>query len=89
MLCAAPKQYRYNIFTQQIEQEEKVLEGIERFYLKLAQMRLKISKEVAIDCVVEVARENSYDPVRAYLEHCSNTVEPTYIDRLASTYLTP
>ena len=52
-------------------------------------MRLKISKEVAIDCVVEVAKENSYDPVRAYLEHCSNAVEPTYIDRLASTYLRP
>ena len=89
MLRAAKKEYRYNIFTQQIEQEEEVLEGIERFYLKLAQMRLKISKEVAIDCVIEVAKENSYDPVRSYLEHCSNTVEPTYIDRLASTYLVP
>ena len=89
LLRASKKEYRYNIFTQQIEQEEKVLDGIERFYLKLAQMRLKISKEVAIDCVVEVAKENSYDPVRAYLEHCSNAVEPTYIDRLASTYLRP
>ena len=89
LLRASKKEYRYNIFTQQIEQEEKVLEGIERFYLKLAQMRLKISKEVAIDCVVEVAKENSYDPVRAYLEHCSNAIEPTYIDRLASTYLRP
>ena len=89
LLRAYMKEYRYNIFTQQIEQEEKVLEGIERFYLKLAQMRLKISKEVAIDCVVEVAKENSYDPVRAYLEHCSNAIEPTYIDRLASTYLRP
>ena len=28
-------------------------------------MRLKISKEVAIDCVVEVAKENEYDPVRS------------------------
>ena len=28
-------------------------------------MNVKISKEVAMDCVVEVARENSYDPVRA------------------------
>ena len=32
ILRAAPKQLRYNIFTQQIEEEEKVLEGIERFY---------------------------------------------------------
>ena len=77
-------------FTQQIEEEEKVLEGIERFYIKLAQMaNVKISKEVAIDCVIEVARENSYDPVMSYLEHCSNTVEPTFIDRLATTYLRP
>lgn len=89
MLKASKKEYRYNIFTQQIEQEEKVLEGIERFYLKLAQMRLKISKEVAMDCVVEVAKENPYDPVKAYLQHCSLTEEPTYIDRLASTYLRP
>ncbi len=88
-LRSAEKPFRYNIFTQQIEQEEKVLEGIERYYLKLAQMRLKISKEVAIDCVVEVAKENPYDPVKAYLEHCSLSVEPTYIDRLASTYLIP
>ena len=53
-------------------------------------MKLKISKEVAIDCVVEVARENEYDPVKAYLEHCANTVDaPAYIDRLATTYLRP
>ena len=76
LLLKASKQYRYNIFTQQIEQEDKVLEGIERFYLKLAQMRLKISKEVAMDCVVEVAKENSYDPVLAYLEHCSSQKNP-------------
>ena len=89
LLRAAERPFRYNVFTQQIEQEESVLEGIERFYIKLAQMRLKISKEVAIDCVIEVARENSYDPVMSYLEHCSNTVEPTFIDRLATTYLRP
>ena len=89
LLKASKKQFRYNIFTQQIEQEEQVLEGIERYYLKLAQMRLKISKEVAMDCVVEVAKQNPYDPVKAYLEHCSLTAEPTYIDRLASTYLRP
>ena len=73
-LRAAKKQFRYNIFTQQIEQEDQVLEGIERYYLKLAQMKLKISKEVAIDCVVEVARENEYDPSevlsRALRQHC-------------------
>ena len=78
---SSKRPFRYNIFTQQIEQEEKVLEGIERYYLKLAQMKPKISKEVAIDCVVEVARENEYDPVKAYLEHCQtlSTLLPTSI----------
>ena len=86
---AAKKPYRYNVFTQQIEQEEKVLEGIERYYIRLAQLGVKVTKELAIDCLVEVAHESSYDPVRSYLEHCAATVEPTYIDRLATTYLRP
>ena len=90
ILRAAPKQLRYNIFTQQIEEEENVLKGIERFYLKLAQSKIKISKEVALDCVIEVAHENEYDPVKDYLEHCALTVDtPAYIDRLATTYLRP
>ena len=66
-----------------------VLEGIERYYIRLAQLGIKVSKELAIDRLVEVAHENSYDPVRSYLEHCAETVEPTYIDRLATTYLIP
>ena len=89
LLRSAKKEFRYNVFTQQIEQEEKVLEGIERYYIRLSQLGVKVSKELAIDCLVEVAHENSYDPVRSYLEHCAETVEPTYIDRLATTYLRP
>ena len=76
-----PKNFAYNVFTQQIEQEDKVLEGIERYYIRLAQLGIKVSKELAIDCLVTVAHESSYDPVRSYLEHCAETVEPTYIDR--------
>tara|TARA_Y100000033_G_scaffold46585_1_gene51199 strand:+ start:80 stop:2221 length:2142 start_codon:yes stop_codon:yes gene_type:complete len=89
LLRSAKKPFAYNVFTQQIEQEDKVLEGIERYYIRLAQLGIKVSKELAIDCLVEVAHENSYDPVRSYLEHCAETVEPTYIDRLATTYLKP
>ena len=89
LLRAAKKPFRYNVFTQQIEQEEKVLEGIERYYIRLAQLGIKVTKELAIDCLVEVAHEHSYDPVRAYLEHCAETIDPTYIDRLATTYLRP
>jgi len=81
--------FRYNIFTQQIEIHGDVAEGAERFYLQLAQEGYKVSKEMALDCLVEVARENPYDPVKLYLEHVAAEVSPTYIDRLASTYLRP
>ncbi len=85
---SSPK-FRYNIFTQQIEIRGAVAEGVERFYLQLAQEGYKVSKEMALDCLVEVARENPYDPVKLYLEHVAAEVPPTYIDRLASTYLRP
>jgi predicted P-loop ATPase len=80
---------RYNIFTQQIEIKEQVVEGADRFYLKLAEMGYKVSKELAIDCLVQVANENQYDPVREYLEWCANTTDPAYIDRLSTAYLRP
>lgn len=81
--------FRYNVFTQQIEILGQVAEGVERFYLQLAESGYKVSKEMAMDCLVQVARENPYDPVRLYLEHVADQVPPTYIDRLASTYLRP
>jgi predicted P-loop ATPase len=80
---------RLNIFTQQIEINNEVVEGVDRYYLKLAEQGYKVSKELAIDCLVQVASEKPYDPVRLYLEHCANHAEPTYIDRLATTYLRP
>lgn len=83
------KNLRYNIFTQQIEKNGIVLEGAERYYLKIAEAGAKVSKEVALDCLVQVARENPYDPIRIYLDHVAAQVAPTYIDRLASTYLRP
>ena len=86
------KPFRYNIFTQQIEEGEEVCEGensLERYYLKLADKGIKVSKDLAFDCVVQAARENEYDPVKEYLQHVSNTEELTYIDQLATTYLRP
>ena len=80
---------RLNIFTQQIEVDNQVIEGVDRYYLKLAEQGYKVSKELAIDCLVQVASEKPYDPVRLYLEHCADHVAPTYIDRLATTYLRP
>lgn len=84
----SPK-FRYNVFTQQIEVRGEVAEGVERFYLQLAQSGYKVPKEMALDCLVEVAHENPYDPVQLYLDHVASQVTPTYIDRLASTYLRP
>lgn len=81
--------FRYNVFTQQIEIYGNVAEGVERFYLQLSEEGYKVSKEMALDCLVQVARENPYDPVKLYLEHVAAQVQPTYIDRLASTYLRP
>jgi hypothetical protein len=86
---AGDDRIRYNSFSQQIEIDSKVLEGAERFYLSLAEQGFKVSKELAIDCLVQVAHENPYDPVRLYLEHVAATAEPAIIDYLATSYLRP
>lgn len=80
---------RYNTFSQLIEIDGNVLDGSERFYLSLAEQGYKVAKELALDCLVQIARENPYDPVRLYLEHVEATVEPTYIGGLATAYLRP
>lgn len=80
---------RYNTFSQLIELDGRELEGSERFYLSLAEQGFKVSKELALDCLIQVARENPYDPVRLYLEHVEATVEPAYIGGLATAYLRP
>ena len=86
---AGEDRIRYNRFSQQIEIDGAVLEGAERFYLTLAEQNFKVSKELAIDCLIQVAHENPYDPVRLYLEHVAATVEPAIIDYLATSYLRP
>lgn len=80
---------RFNIFTQQIEINTEIVEGVDRFYLKLAEDGYKVSKELALDCLVQVANEKPYDPVRLYLEHVADQVKPSSIDRLATAYLRP
>nr|ADD96332.1 virulence associated E family protein [uncultured organism MedDCM-OCT-S08-C700] len=44
---------------------------------------------MAVDCLLKVAHENEYDPVKLYLDHCYNEIQPAYIESLASTYLRP
>ena len=80
---------RWNTFSQQIEINGSTYDNAEHFYLDLADQGHKVGKELALDCLVKVAREHPYDPVRMYLEHVAATVEPCPIDRLASSYLRP
>jgi predicted P-loop ATPase len=80
---------RWNTFHQQVEIDGQPLEGSERFYLKLADQGFKVSKDLAIDALVQVARENPYDPVTLYLEHVAATIPPAYIGGLATAYLRP
>lgn len=80
---------RYNVFTQQVEIKGAPLIGAERFYLQLAEMGYKVDKTLALDCLVQVANENQYDPVKLYLDHVANNVAPAYIEALATTYLRP
>ena len=80
---------RWNTFTQSIEIEGVAFDGAERFYLILAEKGYKVSKELALDCLIQIAREHLYDPVTEYLDHVAATIEPAYIDGLATAYLRP
>ena len=86
---AGADRIRFNRFSQQIEMDGTTIEGVERFYLSLAEQGYKVSKELAVDCLVQVAHERPYDPVQLYLEHVAATVEPAYISGLATAYLRP
>tara|TARA_R100000664_G_C2759836_1_gene150100 strand:- start:9492 stop:11567 length:2076 start_codon:yes stop_codon:yes gene_type:complete len=88
-LRSQKQEIRFNIFTQSIEMDGQPIKGAERFYLQLAQLGYKVPKELALDCLVTISRENEYDPVRDYLEDCADNIAPTYIERLATTYLRP
>ena len=57
----------------------KVIKNIEIFYLTLAELGYKVPKEMAVDCLLKVAHENEYDPVKLYLDHCYNEIQPAYI----------
>lgn len=86
---AGEDRIRFNTFTQGIELDGRPLEGAERFYLSLAEQGFKVTKDLALDCLVQVAREHPYDPVTLYLDHVAATITPAYIDSLATAYLRP
>ena len=80
---------RFNIFTQKVELDETPISDIEHRYLEFAQMGVKVSKELAADSIVYVARKNNYDPVREYLDRVAEEVPPASIDHLSTAYLRP
>ena len=86
---AGDDRIRFNTFTQGIEIDGSPIEGAERFYLSLAEQGFKVAKDLALDCLIQTAREHPYDPVALYLDHVAATVEPAYIEALATTYLRP
>lgn len=63
---------------------------VEEFYLTLRRtLGLKISKQLAIDLVTQLARENEYSPVVEYLEKVSKEytdTTTTLLDDMASRY---
>ena len=89
-LKSLPKkeEIRFNTLSRLIEIGRKPMQKIDRFYLDLQDVGIKISKELAIDCIMQVAEKNEYDPVKEYLEIVSK-VTPYPIDRIASEFLRP
>ena len=88
--------FRYNEYTQQIQKGvgkgSYICEGehsLERYYLKLATKGKKMSKELAMDCIVQVAKEYPYNPVTEYLLGLGRKTTPCDIDRLATQFLRP
>jgi len=88
LLSNLDKEIRFNTFTQTVEMDKIPLQRAELFYIHLAQMGFKVSKELAIDCLLQSAHANEYDPVREYLDNAAKT-PPTYIEALATTYFRP
>ena len=80
---------RFNVFTQSVERDGEPIDDIELQYLQLAQDGIKATKDLAADAIQLVAKENPFDPVREYLEHVADHVEPVPIDHLATAYLRP
>lgn len=86
---AADGAIRWNTFTQQIEIDGAQFDAADRFYLHLAEQGFKVTKALALDALVQVAKENPYDPVTLYLDHVAATISPTHIGTLSTAYLRP
>jgi predicted P-loop ATPase len=79
------KRLRFNEMAQQVEMDGKPCK-LDRIYIRAAkELRIDISKEKASDLVLEVAQENTYSPVRDYLNSLAE-VTPIDLNSLAKRY---
>jgi predicted P-loop ATPase len=90
-LSRPPYHVRFNTFTQKAELNGEPIPSLDRFYIRLAMEGFKCSKDLAIDCLMEVAHQNAYSPVVEYLDGVAERHQPPddALDFLATTYLRP
>lgn len=78
---------RYNLFSNEIENDGKPMEELDLLYLTLAANGFNVRKEITIDCMRCIAKERPYHPIKEYLENVSHTNPVISIDDLATRYL--
>ena len=82
---------RYNELTKFCESNGKKIKpsSVEQLYIVLGEMGWKIDKAKAQDVFEKVAQENSYNPIKEYLEYLEKdqTIIPADISNLSTTYL--
>ena len=82
---------RYNELTKFCESNNKKIKpsSVEQLYIVLGEMGWKIDKAKAQDVFEKVAQENSYNPIKEYLEYLEkdHTIVPADISKLSTTYL--
>ena len=82
---------RYNELTKFCESNGKKIKpsSVEQLYIVLGEMGWKIDKAKAQDVFEKVAQENSYNPIKEYLEYLEKdqTIIPADISKLSTTFL--
>ncbi len=78
---------RFNELTREVELDREEY-NLDNAYLELGiHHGIKAGKALALDVFMLVAKENSWHPVRSYLEAVANKVPPISLDNLAERYL--
>ncbi|PSF30438.1 hypothetical protein C7H19_23865 [Aphanothece hegewaldii CCALA 016] len=78
---------RFNEMTRCIELDSEPATDLEGFYLDLALIHnCLITKTQAYDLAIRCAKQNPYHPVKDYLNHVADTVEPIDIRSLSHYY---